>query len=58
MSQVERIIEASRYVAAAYSILWVALVVYLVLLGARLSKFQKELTLLTEVVERRGKGSE
>lgn len=53
MSEVERVIDASRYVAAAYSIVWVALVVYLITLGTRVSRLQKELALLTEVVERR-----
>lgn len=53
MSQADRILEASRYVAAAYGILWVALVAYLIMLGTRVSKLHKELTLLAEVVERR-----
>ncbi len=55
MSQVDRIIEASRYVAAAYSLVWVALVVYVVTLGTRVSRLQKELGLLTEIAERRAK---
>lgn len=58
MSEIQRVVDASRYVAAAYSILWVALVVYVVTLGTRVSKLQKELALLVEVVERRGKGTE
>jgi CcmD family protein len=54
MTEIERVVDASRYVAAAYSILWVALVAYVVSLGSRVSRLQRELALLAEVVERRG----
>lgn len=59
MTEVEKVVSAARYVAAAYSILWVALIAYAVGLGVRVSKLQKELAVITEVVERRAaKGSE
>jgi len=54
MTEIERVVDASRYVAAAYAILWVALVAYVVSLGSRVSRLQKELALLAQVVERRG----
>ncbi len=54
MTEIERVVDASRYVAAAYSILWVALVAYVVSLGSRVSRLQRELALLAEVVQRRG----
>lgn len=54
MTEIERVVDASRYVAAAYSVLWVALVAYVVSLGSRVSRLQRELALLAEVVERRG----
>jgi len=53
VSDVERILEASRYVAAAYGILWVAIVIYVVSLGARVSRLHKEIALLADVLERR-----
>jgi len=53
VSEIERIIEASRYVAAAYGILWMALIVYVITLGTRVTRLQKELGLLAEIVERR-----
>ncbi len=41
-------------VAGAYSILWVALIVYIGMIMARLGRLEKEIQVLSEAVERRG----
>ncbi len=53
MNQVAKFLIDARYVAAAYSILWIALLAYLISVGVRIGTLQKELGLLAEIVERR-----
>ena len=44
---------AEKYVAAAYLVVFLAVVVWVVIISAKLARLERELTELTELAERR-----
>lgn len=50
------VVPAIPYVAGAYAILWVALVVYIGMTYSRVGHLEKEIAALEESLERRGVG--
>jgi CcmD family protein len=45
--------EAVKYVAAAYAIIWVAVVVYVIYAARRVSGLERQVRLLNETLDRR-----
>lgn len=48
--------EAVKYVAAAYSIIWVATVIYMVAAARRVTALEREVRLLNETLDKREGG--
>lgn len=49
--------DGNTYVVAAYAVIWIVLLLYVVLLAARTQRVSRELELIARIVERKG-GSE
>lgn len=51
------VVPSIPYVAGAYALLWVALVVYIGMTYSRIGHLEKEIAVLEESIERRGLGA-
>lgn len=50
------VVPSLPYVAGAYALLWIALVVYIGMTYSRVGRLEKEIAVLEESLERRGVG--